>query len=101
MQSFLSKFYFLCITPYYEVQSYELCDMFKQWIQAFVWWLLSLWHYYYIQTRGKNGLKQYIFVEMTSPIRISHAIKSVKLYWFYRFNFAISFAWSKVITSSL
>lgn len=75
--------------------------MFKQRIEAFVRWLLSLWYYYYIQTWDKHSLKQYTFVEMTSPIRILHAIKSVKLYWFYRFNFVISFAWSKVITSSL
>lgn len=92
----------MCITQYWEVQSYELCDMFKEWIEAFVRWLLSLWHYYYnIQTWDKLGLKQYTFAEMTSPIRILHAIKNVKLYWFYRFNFAIRFAWSKVITSSL
>lgn len=48
------------MTQYKEVQSYELCDMFKQWIEAFVRWLLSLWHYYYyIQTWDKHGLKQY------------------------------------------
>lgn len=54
--------------------------MFKQWIDAFVRWLLSLWHYYNVQTWDKHRLKQYISVEMTGPIQILHAIKSVKLY---------------------